>query len=494
MWNDTLLIPVVVAALSVVVLLLHGTAILLHRAFKQSSTSTSAPPPAPAATATVARFKLFVAQNGGLPIFLWKVTRFFGCFTLCVVSITTTSFSSHSGPEDIPYLKGLADAFEEHGWINFLPSVIYAYASMLAIWALVANIYNFRYIHVHLGTVLFATWATFVYRDIYPLATYDKPPVDIPLDPLFWPKFGLLTLVGVVVPLLIPNPYIPVDPLNPFPEPAPEQTASLMSFMLFSFLDPLVWAGYNTAHLAYDQLPPLADYDTAQHLKDRTFKHMDPFITNKKRNVVFGLLSIFKTEYAVLSACISLRVLFSIFAPVGLNRLLAYIESGGTIAPIRPWVWIVWLLVGPIASSIAMQSYVFVDTRMFVRMESFITELVFEHSLRIRMKEETTSAPTPTTTPTGSEAATVIDSDEEPDSSQTEASTTVIGSENSAAATKSDAKGKKPALPPRSANVAPPATIPPGKKENAPAANLIGKINNLVTSGSSCLMLGRPAD
>jgi hypothetical protein len=54
-------------------------------------------------------------------------------------------------------------------------------------------------------------------------------------------------------------------------EPAPEQTASWASMMMFSFLDPTVALAYRVPHLSFDQLPPLADYDEAHNLVKRSF-------------------------------------------------------------------------------------------------------------------------------------------------------------------------------------------------------------------------------
>jgi hypothetical protein len=48
--------------------------------------------------------------------------------------------------------------------------------------------------------------------------------------------------------------------------PNPEQTASLFSLLIYTFLDPIVFLAYRVPHLPYDQLPPLADYDYAQNL------------------------------------------------------------------------------------------------------------------------------------------------------------------------------------------------------------------------------------
>ena len=55
------------------------------------------------------------------------------------------------------------------------------------------------------------------------------------------------------------------------PVPNAEQTASIFSLAIYSFLDPIVFLAYRVPHLAHDQLPPLADYDYARHLTEKSF-------------------------------------------------------------------------------------------------------------------------------------------------------------------------------------------------------------------------------
>jgi hypothetical protein len=55
-------------------------------------------------------------------------------------------------------------------------------------------------------------------------------------------------------------------------EPNPEQTASFLSMVTYSFLDPLVLLAHRVTHLGYDKLPPLADYDHTHNLRLASFK------------------------------------------------------------------------------------------------------------------------------------------------------------------------------------------------------------------------------
>ncbi|KAH7101269.1 ATP-binding cassette transporter [Auriculariales sp. MPI-PUGE-AT-0066] len=307
--------------------------------------------------------------------------RFLGALIMCISSIFSTWQQNTRGDDE---QDNVETSYMRH-WVTILYGVFYGYASGLAFLALACDVRRVGYIRRHLDIILFTTWIVCMYRNIWPLATYNLLPLDIANDRLFWPRFAILTAIGLVIPLIIPKPYISVDPNNPSDDPAPEQTASLLSFMLFSFVGPLIWAGYRSVHLAYDCLPPLADYDRAGFLKERAFPQIDPFATKKQRHIVWGLLRIFKWECVTLAIMMSLSVASSILAPVGLNRLLAYIEASGRDATVRPWVWIMLLGSGPLLRGITMHCYHFTSTRLLVQAESFITELVFEHSIRIRM-------------------------------------------------------------------------------------------------------------
>ena len=52
----------------------------------------------------------------------------------------------------------------------------------------------------------------YVYRDIWPLATFNLRPADLADGPLLWAKIGLLTFTAVIIPLFIPRQYTPIDP------------------------------------------------------------------------------------------------------------------------------------------------------------------------------------------------------------------------------------------------------------------------------------------
>ncbi|KAL0068687.1 hypothetical protein AAF712_004403 [Marasmius tenuissimus] len=85
-----------------------------------------------------------------------------------------------------------------------------------------------------------------------------------------------------------------------------------------------------------------------------------------------------------------LSAFLKLLGPLALKELLGYLEPGGAEkAKIRPWVWVLSLLVAPALGGIVMQWYGFVGSRMLARIQAIITQLILEHSLRLRMREET---------------------------------------------------------------------------------------------------------
>ena len=60
--------------------------------------------------------------------------------------------------------------------------------------------------------VLLSVFGVYIYRDIWPLATFTKEPKDLREGYLLWIKFSITTLTAVIIPLFIPRQYMPIDP------------------------------------------------------------------------------------------------------------------------------------------------------------------------------------------------------------------------------------------------------------------------------------------
>ena len=82
---------------------------------------------------------------------------------------------------------------------------------MLAMISLFWNTWS-RSVTRHNNFVLFIALAVYVYRDIWPLATYTENPVDRSEGTILWAKLVVLFTTAVIIPLVVPRQYIPVDP------------------------------------------------------------------------------------------------------------------------------------------------------------------------------------------------------------------------------------------------------------------------------------------
>lgn len=133
--------------------------------------------------------------------------------------------------------------------------------------------------------------------------------------------------------------------------------------------------------------------------------------------------------------------------------------------------------------TISAQWYIFMGTRALALTEGLLTQLVFEHSLRIRFKAEGSKENTP------SVSSTVTT----PETQSIEGSTTLEDSETRSDIATSSTKGKGKA---DSSTAKPVAAKDENKEEKKD--NLVGRINTLVTvdlenivSAKDFLMVGR---
>ena len=174
------------------------------------------------------------------------------------------------------------------------------------------------------------------------------------------------------------------------------------------------------------------------------------------------------------------------------SLFFSYLETGGADTSIRPWFWIFLLFVGPIVKNICWQWYIFIVMRTIVRTEGLLTQLVFEHSLRIRLKaeasnekiEEDNLAVIVTEDDVSVTKGTFVDSNPDERASQSSQASTPISrnfSSDSRSTSNGPVKGKDSST---LKNDIKSATK--DKKEN-----LIGKINNLVTTDLGNIIDGR---
>jgi hypothetical protein len=134
--------------------------------------------------------------------------------------------------------------------------------------------------------------------------------------------------------------------------------------------------------------------------------------------------------------------------------------------------------------SISAQWYIFMSTRALALTEGLLTQLVFEHSLRIRFKAEG---------PKENSSSTVQSASLTPETQSLEASTTLEDSDAQSDTTANSTKGKGKGNSSTTKSV-----IAKDEKKEEKKDNLVGRINTLVTvdldnvvSAKDFLMVGK---
>ncbi|OJT09188.1 ATP-binding cassette transporter abc4, partial [Trametes pubescens] len=422
-WTDTLLVPAYCAVLSAI-------ALLLPAVFRGSRPKGTPP----------------THSTGNTSIFTWRLVQLLAVSAL--LGFAVYDVVRHNS---IHETLGIG--------ISIAQCVLYLYIGSLGLLATLSKSSLGHRAFAYASYLLAVTWCIYMYRDVWPLATVTIYPADLAEGKILWAKIALLSLGGVVIPLLTPRQYSPVRSKHEQVELAPEQTASILSLLVFGYLEFIVWRAWRASRLTYEALPPLPDYDYLTNLRHQSFPHLDPLQSKSRRHIGFGLIRVFWAQLANLAVLDILLVLTSFAAPVSVNQLLTYMETGGAGAEIRPWFWIALFFVGSALSDMLVQWFIFNHTRINIRVQAIITDLVFEHALRIRVKAGTADADD-----SDSRDETIVETAEPVNEAPADADGTP--------STPMKGKGK-------STNAT--TTAKAGRARNAGSAHLIGRINNLVS-------------
>ncbi|KAH9986083.1 hypothetical protein BJV74DRAFT_845474 [Russula compacta] len=510
LWAHSLLIPSYFALASIVIFILQAVSssglfkwLRSHTSATVEVADTNAESSISTQASLVSSVKDHVKRSGGCIIFFIHVLRLFlvlGLLGLSVFSFLreeasvqeqqsigfgSNSLGKHWGKRRKNKHRYSGGSLSEREWLDFALCLTYLYATFLALVVATARKTRASIASFHLSSLLLITFSVYAYRDIWPLLTFTLLPADGWEGTLLWKKIGILAVAGVLIPLFMPRQYVPLDPKNPQTAINPEQTASWFSMSMYTFLDPIVFLAYRTPHLSHDMLPPLADYDYTNNLVRRSFKHLDTFSGSPRRHLFWGFMTVFRYEYVQLAILIIVRVVSTLMAPFGMRQLLNYLETHGEGVVVRPWVWIACLFLGPVLGTIAFQWYIFVGTGTLVRASAIVTQLVFEHALRIRVKAETSSSTTttPAVTPEARSEVTTPDNVSIAEDIIVSEATGRSGEGNGLSTKSSSIKGKQ--------KEDSPATPVGDDEDAAKSSNLVGKMNNLVSTDLENLVDGR---
>ncbi|KZT60623.1 P-loop containing nucleoside triphosphate hydrolase protein [Calocera cornea HHB12733] len=376
-WLDVRLLPAGVSALSLVLLPL-----LVCRRSSSIEEGNGPPTTIDEDRPLRARIAEHIDARGGSTIVVFNVVRFLGTLTLAML----TAVAVHL---DLSSKGGLFRS----GIIEIALGAAYIYASILSLLYLLVSHPARRSCNAVAVTILLTQFLVFAWRNLLPLTMFDGVPADLDVPWLLWSRGVLVTLVGIIIPLFVPREYMPVDPKHPMPVPAAEQTSSLFSFLFYFWVDPVVLRANREGGLSYDDLPPLIDEDYASTLADRGMDLLDPLrrqeLGLRKQHLALGIIWYFRWEYVQMSIYLVMLVLFRFLAPVGINRLLKYLENDGADAVVRPWVWIACIFISPTISTLFFCLFVYTANHAIIQAESLLVQLLLRHAFRVRVTDDT---------------------------------------------------------------------------------------------------------
>lgn len=181
----------------------------------------------------------------------------------------------------------------------------------------------------------------------------------------------------------------------------------------------------------------------------------------------------------------------ALIGPFAMNHLLQYLESGGKGATYHPWVWVLGLFIGPFLGSILWEVNIAIGTRLLVRTEGLITQLIFERALKMRFTDDSQKS-TPSDTPP--EPAVTLDDEMVTErtgrAEGTDSSEVTLTGDSEAGDGDSKGKGKDGASTssgsgsPRKSTATPikEDTAAKKKDEKKESKNLVGKLTNMVST------------
>ncbi|KAG8857072.1 hypothetical protein FRB96_006002 [Tulasnella sp. 330] len=402
---------------------------------------------------------------------------------ICLVLLGLTIYAANTVSNDKLNGPSLRDIQETR-------VVFYIYASLLGLLTVLGYYETASVSSVHLTILLPVPFAVLVYRDVIPLAMLAKVSQDGADGWITWARISLLFVAGVAIPLITPRRYTLIDPMNPA-IPAPEQTASLLSYSLYTYIDYIVSKGYCQSHVGSEELPPVPDYGRIGHLAAQAFPHLDTSVkVGRSRHIFFSLMRVYKWDYLKFTTFLVLKSCSSLIWPFAMNHLLQYMESGGKDAIFYPWVWILALIAGLFLGSILFQLHLSIGTRILVRTEGLMTQLIFEHAIygdAHRPLSQPEPEPEPETSITSSDDDTATERTQRAEGTESSVATLSGDSETR----EGDNKGKGECTSPKSSgsDSLPKAPTDSGKQDllkksdaKGETKNLVGRLTNLASN------------
>ncbi|EJC97739.1 P-loop containing nucleoside triphosphate hydrolase protein [Fomitiporia mediterranea MF3/22] len=344
---------------------------------------------------------------------------------------------------------------------------LFIYASLLSMLSMATSTQWRDTASLQLAFVLFMDFFVYFVLDVWPCAELRPKPFDPADEPTTWVRVALLTLGGVIIPLVMPRPFRPSSPDD---EPSSAETASLFSRYTYLYLDRVVWYAFRVPDITVKDMPEMPGPGKIEQLSKRALAAVDP-VQVGKRHIIWGILNVWRSSFVLMTVFQCLWSLAKFSTPYGMRNLLASMETGIPSHGLHIWVWILVLVVGPVLSGFLYNQWLFESTRIQVENASVFTYLVFHHALRIRLKSDSPDSDTekgsskdiPETTEDSTQT-TDTPATTDGDSSTEEASDIAPASSTTAASNSSSQQDTKE------------------KNSQERTGHIVGKINNLITS------------
>ncbi|KAK2592431.1 hypothetical protein QQS21_009883 [Conoideocrella luteorostrata] len=195
-------------------------------------------------------------------------------------------------------------------------------------------------------------------------------------------------VTGIVIAMCTPREWIRPQLTEEIPgfqlpdEPSPEEACSWVDYYCtYQWLTPIIWKG-TLKKLDMSGIPKLAWYDEPLYLLRQIQNARNAYKSTLWTSVRFQ-----RVELSLMGLWIGLSYIVENVAPFGMYKLLAYLDDPES-ATYRPWVWLLLTFFGPMFKSILFQGYVFVSTRLIVRIKSAMTQELYHRALESMELEE----------------------------------------------------------------------------------------------------------
>jgi hypothetical protein len=174
---------------------------------------------------------------------------------------------------------------------------------------------------------------------------------------------------------------------------------------------------------AFPMLDPI-DFGQRSEKRSFSQKVADKLRLGRHTRFLFSMLYVFRREYAQIIFYQTIQAGATIASPLVVNNLLKYLDArsqaglsvhilnSGTTTPIstwtyftsvidvsptsqdspiliRPWVWVLLMFLAPVARAVLDNQYFVAYTGARVRSDAILTQLVLTHALRVRVIAET---------------------------------------------------------------------------------------------------------